>query len=366
MPEDEAVGEDIAPIIAPRAHVIDVEPGVDVELRDDGLVFPAPLRPDVASRPNGDVIVSGRGAGFLRRIVGRHDEGDRVVVETAPADLSEVFEQMRLRGSLTNNEAVGLTPKTTLTPTSKRLSLPAIDVRDVHMPLTGGSSIDIVEGLFELSPDVDVDLLLRRRAIDRFTLAFTADARGVLKLRYHLAKTDSNLTIQSPRLADRRIASLPPKYVVFWIGFVPVVVAIRLSLEAGAQFDVTGDVSGEASLEANGSMQTTLKYDDGSFQDRSGSSLTVKLGGGENQINSWMGSGEVRLTAKVSLEFYELAGPYVGLQAFAGLHGGNEGSGPEVYGDLGLRGIVGAKAGVFGRSIKYEKQLFEKSIRTPK
>lgn len=359
---EEETGEDVAPIVSSRAFAIDAEPGVDVELRGSDLVFPAPLRQDVAVRANGDVIASARGAGFLRRIVGRHDEGDRVVVETTPAALEDAFEQMRLRGSLTR-EAAGAARSATLgTTANKRLALPPLEVHDLHLPLGETGSLDIVDGLFELSPDIDVDLLVKARSVERFKLTVGADARTRLRVRYDLQKESQS--IQTKRKGEPALASMPPKYVLFWIGGFPVLLAVHVDLEADATFVVTGAVTGEASVEADGSMTAGVDYQKGTFKNVSSSSFKVGFGTGDNRMPTWQLGGEVQLTAKVSVEVYDLAGPYVGLQTFASVTYGDEGKGKKARGEVGIRGLVGAEAGIFNREVSYEKQVFQRSLRT--
>src|SRR5436190_456615 len=71
--EGDDSSENVEALVEPTTRVTDAKPGVDVEVTDDALVFPAPLRADVAEAAIGDVLVSGHGAGFCRRVKGRRE-----------------------------------------------------------------------------------------------------------------------------------------------------------------------------------------------------------------------------------------------------------------------------------------------------
>src|SRR5438067_5642855 len=89
---EDASSENVEALVEPTTHVIDARPGIDVEVTGDALVFHGAnhdLRDDVAKAAIGDVLVSGHGEGFCRRITGRRDEGSDVVITTSRAGLTD-------------------------------------------------------------------------------------------------------------------------------------------------------------------------------------------------------------------------------------------------------------------------------------
>jgi hypothetical protein len=82
--------------------------------------------------------------------------------------------------------------------------------------------------------------------------------------------------------------------------------------------------------------------------------------GGTTSMASHSVSGDITLTARLDVSFYELAGPYVGLQAYAGAkhEGSSDASG--WFLQNGLRGGAGAQVAVFGHSVAgYQAVLFD-------
>ncbi|HVY49750.1 MAG TPA: hypothetical protein VHB21_27840, partial [Minicystis sp.] len=74
--------------VAPNVVVVQRTPGVDVDVEPDRLVVASAGADDVRAAHPGDVLVSGFGAGFLRRVVHLEDEGASLVVFTQPATIT--------------------------------------------------------------------------------------------------------------------------------------------------------------------------------------------------------------------------------------------------------------------------------------
>jgi hypothetical protein len=94
-----APGEDVAPLIQSHVRVLDAEPGVDLELHDADLSGSGARFPQLAAAVPGDILVSGRAGGFLRRVQSIRIDGDNVVAQTEPASLEDVFHQVHVRGA---------------------------------------------------------------------------------------------------------------------------------------------------------------------------------------------------------------------------------------------------------------------------
>src|SRR5262245_44077021 len=85
--------EDDGLVLADRAFLVDAEPGPELSVAPDELVFHgATVHEDDDWQP-GDLLVNGAGTGFLRRVVDVQATGGDTVVATEEAELHELIAQ---------------------------------------------------------------------------------------------------------------------------------------------------------------------------------------------------------------------------------------------------------------------------------
>jgi hypothetical protein len=65
------------------------------------------------------------------------------------------------------------------------------------------------------------------------------------------------------------------------------------------------------------------------------------------------------------LTLYDVAGPYVALQAYAGILRDDHDGRAEWVGQVGLRGLVGAEAGLWSAVASYQATPFDLSRKVP-
>jgi hypothetical protein len=353
---NEAASTDIAPIVHPKVHVVEGEPGKELDVQPDSVAASVAQFGAIATYVPGDVIVSGRAAGFLRRVRATRVEGDRVVVDTEPASLEDVFQQVHLRGSLAEPPPAPATAG--LAPRGVFLKLPAMQIANTRVPVGDGSEIEIVEGSFSMQPKLDFDMKMRGGKLDHLQVVASGTTHTKLHVRYDLHHVAGQSG--SVRRSDGiPVADSPPYYAVFWAGVVPVVVAVRARLLAGFKLNVSGEVSGEESVSANGSVTAGLEYENGGWRNVASNGVSIRAEGPPTVVSHHI-SGDVTLTARLDVSFYDVAGPYVGVQAYTGV--GHEGSDDLSgwFAEIGLRGIAGAQVSVFGKRVAaYETVLFD-------
>jgi hypothetical protein len=353
------------PLIEAQTHVLDAEPGADVDVQDGKLVFPADTRfaTDLASASQGDVLVSGHGKGFARRILDRKTQDGKIVVTTENAALTDIFKRAHYRSPAGDATAVN--------PEAFHVPLPALSIAGVRLPLGGeGGELEIEEGSWSLDPQVDFTFDVDDNHFQKMQLYVSAPATAKLKVKYHIARpayVGNGLTFHFGE-PGKVIAEAPEHFTLVWIGWVPVVIVTKVQLLAGFQLMVGGEVEGETALVANGHASAGVSYD-GAWHNLSSTGLDVKLDGAPTFDSTTLG-GDLTLTAKLSVSVYDLAGPYVELQGYAGV-GRDSGNAAQlgsadVYGEVGLRGIVGVEAAPFGKLVVgYQSVLFDKSLHFP-
>lgn len=363
-PADDPAAEDLAPIVRSHVRVLDAEPGVDLQVTDSTLTAPRARFPELASASAGDVLVSGRAAGLLRRVRSIRVDGDNIVAETEPASLEDVFDQVHVRGALTGSDAPATAADQAtasgLAPRGIRFAMPKLSIEGRRLGVGQNSEIELVDGEFAFDPEVDFDLRMRAGRIEHIKVLAAGATSARLHVRYHLKKPENLQSGFFLHFSDGTpLAETPPYYAVFWAGVVPVVVSVRARLLANWELLVGGDVEGEQDVSVSGAASTGLEYLSGDWRNLSSSSLSLSRVG-DNTLASHSISGNVTLTARLDVSFYEMAGPYVGLEAYAGVkHSGTDQQSGWAL-QNGIRGLAGAQVAVFGKSlVGYEAVLFD-------
>lgn len=354
---------DVAPLVWSRTHVVGVEPGAGLDVRDDALVFDPSYRNEVSSFVAGDVLVSGRAGGFVRRVTGRSTEGERVVLRTEKASIADAFDQLQVRQQV--NAGVRATNVGGDRPV-EITAFPTLSVRNLRLPAGAENQIEIVEGSFSFQPKIDIDLLVKRRSLQRldFTASGVTDAK--FKVHYHVVRAASQSDGGHVFLFEpgHKLAELPPSYITVWAGSVPIVFAVRVELRVKYTFEAAGDVEGDVSLDAHGNVTGGLGYD-GTWHDVSRSSFVVEPA--SSVVDSSVGlTGSLELTSKLSVDVYDAAGPYVGLTEYVDLAAHQALDGRGYFGHVGTRGFTGVELSVFGRQLaSYDTVLFDESTQVP-
>lgn len=351
--------ETVAAIVQSSVHVVDGEPGKDVDVTDERISAPRERFAELEAYARGDVIVSGKGAGFMRRVRATHVEGDRVIVDTEPAAMSDVFQQVHLRGSL-NDAQPGPTSQG-LQPRGLNFELPKLAVANKKLPVGDGNAIEIVDGSFDFQPNIDFDLLMREGKLQHLLFAASGETAGSLRVRYDLhvepgMRSGAFLRFDNPGVL---LAETAPHYAVFMAGHVPVVVAVRAQLLLNWALRVGGDFTGEQAMQASGSLTAGVEYAGEKWRNLASSRLSVYADRTTTVANHQV-SGEVSLTARLDVSLYDVAGPYVGLQAYSGLGHQNMSVDSGWFHEYGLRGLAGAQVAAFGKMlVGYEAVLFD-------
>ena len=226
----EATGEDVAAIIQSRVRVLDAEPGPDLQLQDDELIASRARFPDLAGASAGDILVSGRATGFLRRVRSTRLDGDNVIVATEPASLEDVFTEAHVHGAINGDAPApggpGATPG--IGTRNIRLAVPPLSLQGRRLSIGENSEIEIVDGNFDFEPDLDFDLTMHDGKLEHLKVLASGESNARLHLRYDLKKPG---TLQSGAFvrfsSGVPIVETAPYYAVFWAGYVPIVVAVR-------------------------------------------------------------------------------------------------------------------------------------------
>ena len=332
-------------VVNPQLRVVDAT-GVQVaadSLRAGGAAAAA-LRGVTA----GDVLVSATGMGFLRRVVGVSRDGDALVIATAPASLDDAL----VEGVLHAHQDL-LAPGERAA--DRLVDVPPLTVTFDELPLVeDGDARAALAGSVTLHPYLDVDLAVSRARVQSFRLVLHGDLDASVDL-------DVTAGHELSRSFEKTVWSAPPTVLTQWIGPVPVVEVVSLSLVASgeAHAGVTGSVT-LGGVDAQATLAAGAQYNANAGWSGVGEhTLTLTAAAPSASIVAHAG-GSVTVQARADIRFYDLAGPYVYVGPYANVELADDGSGLSRTGRVGLGAHFGGDLSVMGHHVaSYDAQLFD-------
>jgi hypothetical protein len=375
----EASPEDEGLLLAERAFLVDAEPGAELEVAPDALVFHGvTVREDDDWQP-GDLLVHGAGQGFLRRVVDVDAVDGETVVTTEEAELHELVAQGAFHGQfrpfseglrldddveigdiVADAAAQGRAPA--LDQLRARVDAQAgLDVQGGYIELSpttlvsaGGVSLDLTGGHFSFDPDLAMDVDFGWWSIDRFEVLATGTMDAELELRlgsdgeYELL--DRSMTLwESPRYA--------------WYGFigpVPVVVVTRMELGATVSVSTHGPSSVTVGAGVGSWVEVGAIYDDAGWTLVGDHGFELRHRGPEFVLETEL-NARVALDGILKVELYGVVGPQLRLSPWAQLDADARG---HWSADMGVRGHIGGAISLpWSDDIAVEGELFDWSQR---
>ena len=352
---EDAASADLAPIVDSHTLVVEATPGQDVEIAPDSLRFTRAGHEDLFARQPGDVLVSR--AGFARRITGVRADGDHILVQTSTASLEDLFVQGNLNQSL--DPEASDAPATVVHTQGLSLPIMRFVLSGIHLDGSPFGSLEISDGEFSFQPHVDVGVKIKNRALDHFILRAEGDAHASVHTRFNLHRPAYTASGTLLGRGGWTVASATPVTTIVWVGSVPVLLTVKLELLVGYGLEVTGDAIGDETFSVDTALSAGAEYTDHAWHNLGGA--TFKAGPtGHATVPMHSLAGDVTLTGRVTLLVYELAGPFVALQAYGGIGHDGDGTTGQWFGHVGVRGLFGGRIEVLGRAIGgYEVQIFD-------
>jgi hypothetical protein len=357
-PEDTS-SADVEPIVDSHTLVVEATAGKDVDIGNDSLRFTRTGHEDLFTRHPGDILVSK--AGFARRITGVRPDGDHILVSTAAASLEDLFVQGDLKQTLGPGAAD--TPATVVH--TQGLTLPVLRfvLNGVRLDSSPFGSFEISDGEFSFQPHLDVGVKIKNRALDHFILRAEGDAHASVHTRFNLKRPPYTATGLMLARGGWPVASAEPVTTIVFVGGVPVLLTVKLELLVSYALELTGDAIGDETFSVDTSVAAGAEYRDHAWHNLGG--VTFKAGPvGHATVPMHSLAGDITLTGRVTLLVYELAGPFVALQAYGGIGHEGDGAGGQWFGQVGMRGLFGGRVEVLGRAIGgYEAQIFDQKAK---
>jgi hypothetical protein len=338
------VGESKQAIVSDQLVVVDA--GAAVEVAPDRLVFRAPVPGAVRAARPGALLVSSAGQGFLRGVVSLLDDGGTVTIATRQATLEEAIVEGGTQASaqLGAKSAPGIHTDLTFAVTPFDYALGPIDVAP---SLTLQPSGDV-----QFHPDVDIELQIHGGQVSLFRAALTADLDVNADLQVAAAAALTAGTSVT-------LASTPPVVLTQWIGPVPVVETVTVTLVASAYASTTASATldfGTTTLHAGltaGAQYTSRGgwqpiYQPSVTFDHAAPSLTPQVTAG----------AQLALDLRAQVLLYGVAGPYVQVGPY--VRAQVTAPPPAAATRVGLQGSFGGELQVLGRTVaSFDQPLFD-------
>lgn len=333
-------------VVNPHLRVID-QPGVQVAadtLRVDGAA-----RAELDGVAAGDVLVSSLGTGFLRSVVGVSRDGDALVIATRPASLDDAVVQ----GSLHTRQDL-LAPGERVE--DRTVEVPPLTVTFDELTLLedGDDAKVALNGSVTLHPYLDVDLSVAHARVQSFELVLHGDLDAA-------ADVDVTAGHELSQSFEKTVWTSSPTVVTEWIGPVPVVEVLTLSLVATgeAHAGVTGTVT-LGGVQAHAQLAAGAQYDaDAGWTPVADHSLTLDADAPSTDLLVHAGAS-VNLLARLDVKLYDLAGPYVDVGPYARVEVADDGDTLTRGGRVGVSADFGGDLSVMGHHVaSYDAQLFD-------
>jgi hypothetical protein len=324
-----------------RVHVVRTPP---LSTSADRLVFPS--NQELLARQPGDLIVGAGGSGFLRQVTRVARQADQIVVDTAPASLTDAIIEAEYTSQLLDDKSDLSGPS---------LNGVFLGFGNTELAAGGGATVTITKGSFAFHPAVDIALDIRDSVVHRFDLVASGDLDA--DLAFHVEGHG-----QTEVTVGKDLWTSPPQAFVQTIGTVPVVevVTVTVSAELSLASD-DGMFSLDIGASAHARVEAGQRYIEGTWNP-AGTLDTLTIDPSDPVFTgSTSVHAELALPVQLQVSFYDLAGPYVALAPnVAATYAPADG----LVADWGLTGSFGGSVDLLGagnddRLLGFDSDLFD-------
>ncbi|HTM21549.1 MAG TPA: hypothetical protein VL172_13605 [Kofleriaceae bacterium] len=291
---------------ADRVVVLDREPGVDVSVGPDRIELAVAGNEPLLGLEPGQLLVCGRGHGFLRSVVSVEQVGDRIVVHTGGATLADAIPT----GHIHNQMVFGGHKE----PTGGSLpfEFEGFAVGIGGTTLVGNEHVDaeLTEGHFDFDPDLDLDIDLDGASLDYFNAVASGTIDASLVARVHIDGNAAGYFDKDLWKTERTFVQL--------IGYVPVVETVELALGVGLSIEGEGSATVEVGGSTTATVSAGARYQDGEWSavgDHDASfapQARVIEGDADLSVSAY-------LYAELTVKLYDAIGPSIDVWPYAAL-----------------------------------------------
>jgi hypothetical protein len=314
-----------ATVVRENVVVVQGMPGSDFRATENQLVFPRARSGSLAAVKQGDILVSGGGTGFIRRVAAVQGDAENLVFITEMASLSDAIAE----GELHRHDD----PKSDSHP----LGTVAFSFGNTTLLDDNIAKITVTDGSFQFQPTLDLDVSMGWGGMNNLLLGLRGQLDAQLGLEIETASGKSVSL-------SKQLWRSPAKTFTQLIGWVPVVEVAWLSVGAGCSGSTQGPTKLSFGVSTHDLVQAAIQFTKGvGFEPISSSSFSVKT------MNNALEADSLDLKCyayvRMDLSFYDLVGPFVALYPYLGTQKNPVGE-PQTY--WGIEGVVGGQLNPLG------------------
>jgi hypothetical protein len=347
------VGEVTDGIAQPNLVIIDEPTAARLRIQQDGLFVATGEAGALAQVHEGDVILSNGSEPFLRKVVSVTSASGQLAILTEPAALTDAI----LQGHVQSHRDL-LSEPVPQRPGETAVIIPvdklALDFGATKLIEQDGIKVNINQGSVIFRPVLDVDLQIDDGSLTSFHAILQADLEASM-----------GITISTDRSINRSFSTTiwqSPRYVATQlIGVIPVVEVVTVSLVLSGE--VHAGASGTIDLgaaKAKASLEAGATYQNGEWSVIADPSINFEAHG-PSLAGSTSAGASMRLTTRVDVKFYDVAGPHLIVGAYAKTDlSGSVASGLDWTGRVGMDASFGGDLTVLGKNFAtFNRGLFD-------
>lgn len=333
--------------------VIDETTANRLAVLPDGLLIATTDAGRLAQVHEGDVLLSNGADPFLRRVRSVTDAAGQLEIRTEPAALTDAI----LQGHVQSHREL-LSEEVPLNPGQTAVIVPidklTLDFGATKLIDQDGVKVEIDQGTVSFRPVLDVDLQIDGGSLTSFHAILQGDLEASM-----------GVTITTDRTFNRSFSTTiwqSPRYVATqFIGIVPVVevVTVSLVLSGEAHAGASGSIELGAA-KAKASLEAGATYEAGEWSAIANPSIQFEARG-PSLAASMSAGASMRLTTRLDVKFYDVAGPHLIVGAYAKTDvNGSIANGLDWTGRVGIDASFGGDVTVLGNNLAtYNRGLFD-------
>ncbi len=347
------VGEVTDSIAQPNLVILDDATASRLTVEQDGLFVATADAGTLAQVHEGDVILSNGSEPFLRKVLSVTAASGQLAILTEPAALTDAI----LQGHVQSHRDL-LSEPVPQEPGQTAVIIPvdklALDFGATKLIDQGGIKVNINQGTVTFRPVLDVDLQIDDGSLTSFHAILQGDLEASM-----------GITISTEQSFNRSFSTTlweSPRYVATqFIGAIPVVEVVTISLVLSGE--VHAGASGTIDLgsaKAKASLKAGATYQDGEWSAIADPSINFEARGPSLAASTSAGAS-MRLTTRVDVKFYDVAGPHLIVGAYAKTDLSDSlANGLHWTGRVGMDASFGGDLTVLGKNLAtYNRGLFD-------
>jgi hypothetical protein len=350
------VGED--GVAQPNLVIVDDDTASHLVIEPDRVAIPADLADALIGVQPGDVIVSSGDTPILRTVLATRFDAGELVLDTETAAITDALLEGRVQSKRDLfAEPPGSDPDAEADPAGLTIS-----VDRLSLDFSGAMIVDepdfkvrIDQGSVSFRPSVDIDLGVKWGKVEHFHAIVQGELAGALNVRVAANK-------KLDRSFSKTLWRSPPYRATQMVGPVPVVEVVRVSLVVSGDAHASGAGNFDLGTSRAGAiLRAGASYDKGKWQPIATGDLAFDKRAPTLQGATRAGVA-LRLSVKVEVRFYDVAGPHLTLGAYGRTElQATAGTTPVWAARVGTDAYFGGSVEVLGKKLaKFERQLFDR------